>query len=157
MTVSREEVDQRLRDQGLVPMADVFHKEGITQEFLAKQHKKALKSKETKFFKIKKGGKGEEEVLKQINEMINADKDPAEKKRKVKKYKVIVDTGEEMLVSVDVINHGLLLKEREDVQKLLGLYPAEKKELSGPGGGPIRVTELTDEQLYDIIKAGSGD
>jgi hypothetical protein len=41
---------------------------------------------------------------------------------------------------------------------LAGLYPAKRTEVTGPAGGPIQFTELTDAELEAIVRAdASGD
>lgn len=65
------------------------------------------------------------------------------------------DTG--VVFSDPVIAWDIRQKARMDAQKLLGMYPAEKRELSGPDGGPIEVHDtdlsgLSDEDLRRLTE-----
>ena len=53
-----------------------------------------------------------------------------------------------------VADHAIRLRATDQRHRLLALY-VERKEHSGPGGGPIRITDMTDEELEIIARAGS--
>jgi phage terminase small subunit len=48
------------------------------------------------------------------------------------------------------------LRAADSVAKLKG-HMIEKKEVSGPEGGPIRMTEVTDEELLNLARRGGRD
>jgi hypothetical protein len=48
------------------------------------------------------------------------------------------------------------LRAADSVAKLKG-HMIDKKEVSGPEGGPIRLTEVSDEELLNIARRGGGD
>ena len=55
-----------------------------------------------------------------------------------------------ILGRVDVIDHHTRQDARKDAHKLRGDYPAEKKELSGPGGQPL--IPPTDPKEKEMLK-----
>jgi hypothetical protein len=131
MAVTREEVDQELRRQGIPAMADVFEALGITREGLGKQLKRELRAKETKLLKLKRDGKADAIIAEIVRDM---DSVAPGSKKKPEKVKILHQTTEELLVAVDVANWSVRQRAREDAQKLLGLYPAERKEITFPEG-----------------------
>jgi len=107
------------------PMFGVLTSRGITMESLARDLKRELKAKETKIFKVKRG----------LIELPNAE-------TKIRRYRTIMATNEEIVIAVDQIAWGVRQSARQDAQKLLNLYPPERHELSGPGGKPVETGAL---------------
>lgn len=124
-------------------MGDALSKRGITKDYLAQKLKAELDSKEVKFLKVKKNIKADA-VSKQIEDLIGKDGKP-----KPKKYVIIEETSEEMVIAVDVKHFSIRQRAREDAQKLLGVYPAEKKEISG--GLDLSISDDLKETLTNII------
>jgi hypothetical protein len=106
----------------------VFEAVGITAEVLAKQAWDELHSTVTKTAKLKGA------VLDNLPEG----------------YRIIAETEEETIIQWDERNWGTQQAARMDAQKLLGLYPVERRELTGPDGGPIQ----SESQL--VVQAGQG-
>jgi len=104
------------------PMFGVLTSRGITMESLARDLKRELKAKETKIFKVKRG----------LIELPNAE-------TKIRRYRTIMATNEEIVIAVSHIAWGVRQSARQDAQKLLNLYPPERHELSGPGGKPVEI------------------
>jgi phage terminase small subunit len=59
------------------------------------------------------------------------------------------ETGER----VTAPDYATQLRSADSVAKLKG-HMIEKKEVSGPEGGPIRLTEVTDEELLNLARRG---
>jgi len=55
-----------------------------------------------------------------------------------------------------VIAWGVRQTARMDAQKLLGAYPAEKHEVSGPGGAPITFGEIPEEERSLLLAVSRG-
>jgi hypothetical protein len=106
----------------------VFEAEGITPELLAKQLVEELNATVTKTAKLKG----------QVQDNLPDG------------YRIIAETEDETLVQWEERAWTVQQPARMDAQKLLGLYPAERRELTGPDGGPIQ----SETQL--IVSAGSG-
>jgi len=121
--VTQEQVEQEIRNAGGIPMSDALAAVGITKTTIAKQLKRELRAKEIKFHKIKR-----DMLTEGVIAEIEALGGPVEKTKD--KYKTIAKTSAEILVAVEVAALGIRQHAREDAQKLLGLYPAEKYEHS---------------------------
>ena len=106
----------------------VFAANGIDIDVLVKQLKDELSAHETKTLKLKGA------VQDGLREG----------------WTIIAETEEETVIQWHEINWKVRQSARIDAQKLLGLYPAEKHEHSGPDGGPIQ----SEAQL--TLQAGSG-
>ncbi len=107
------------------PMQVALASRGITMSSLAQDHKRELKAKETKIIKVKRGA-------------IDIAKLPVEaesskcKAIKPRGYRIIMATADEIVIAVDFVAWGVRQNARMDAQKLLNLYPAEKREVSFP-------------------------
>jgi hypothetical protein len=95
------------------PVEDAFSDEGITLKYLAKKIKRELNAKKTVYVKVRGA----------------IDEQQAKKERVVK----IAETDEETVLAATAIDWGTRQRARQDAQKLLGHYPAEKHELKGEG------------------------
>lgn len=117
-------------------MNDVLARHGITRNSLAKHLKAELKAKVSKTAKLK--GAVSDEALKAGV-------------KKVAETGVIIhseDGGQDYgdgdtLITWSEIAWDVRQRARMDAQKLLDMYPAEKHEHGGKGGGPIPV-QITD-------------
>lgn len=94
---------------------EYLDKHKITGDYLAKKLKAELNAKETKTFKAK--------VIKTERPTVG--------------YPVVIET-EEVIYSKPMIAWDVRQKARMDANKLRGDYPAEKHEVGGKNGGPIR-------------------
>jgi phage terminase small subunit len=56
--------------------------------------------------------------------------------------------------TIDIPDHMSRAKGIDMYYKVRGKY-VEKKEITGPGGGPIKIESLSNEQLLRIIQTGS--
>lgn len=122
-------------------MGDALKKTGITMDYLAKKLKLELNSKEVKFLKVKKNVKADE-VSSQINKLLGKDGKPMKKR-----YVIIEETAEEMVVAVNIKYMSIRQRAREDAQKLMGLYPAEKREITD-----LTAIQYTDEEKATLKK-----
>jgi hypothetical protein len=104
----------------------VFESNGIDVDVLVKQLKDELSAHETKTLKLKGA------VQDSLPEG----------------WTIIAETEEETVIQWHEVNWKVRQPARIDAQKLLGLYPAEKHEHSGPDGGPI---ETRNEALESVI------
>jgi hypothetical protein len=62
------------------------------------------------------------------------------------------ETGEK----VTAPDYPTQLRSADSVAKLKG-HMIDKKEVSGPEGGPIRMSEVTDEELLNLARRGGRD
>lgn len=54
-----------------------------------------------------------------------------------KKVEVFKSTEDEVLYSRPLVDWDVMQRARVDRHRLLGRYPAEKREIAGPGGTPL--------------------
>ena len=66
---------------------------------------------------------------------------------------VLLSTTEETLVATSVSVPDIRQKARQDAHKLLGDYPAEKREHTFPGGIPVQLPTIPKEDLPAIKAA----
>ena len=125
------------RSDTVSEIAEALASKGIDLEYLTRKLKSELNAKETRFIKIKKHGKVDD-VINQIVKLQGGE--AKEKKRGVK---VIEETTEEVLLAVNVRAWGVQQRAREDAQKLLDLYPAQKQKVEH---------DMTDKLFATFVK-----
>jgi hypothetical protein len=122
--------------------ADLMASNGLTAGKLIHQLKKELKANSKKTVKVRGAvGKGQ---LKNGHKVVAVSGYVVETKEGTELY----GTGETVLESSEP-NWTIRQNARMDAQKLMGLYPAEKNELSGPNGSPLF-------SLYEEVKGKAG-
>jgi len=105
------------------PLLAVFNEEKLTVRYLVKKLKRELNAKEVKVFKAK--------ILKRLPAKVGLDGKEIEPAQ-------ILEV-EEVIYSKPLAALEIRQEARKDAQRLLNLYPPERKELSGPDGNPIGV------------------
>jgi hypothetical protein len=138
MPVTIEEIN----NSATQPFGPILDKHGITADALAKELKKELSAKETKFIKIRRNAQADE-IVRQITDSVGA-------KKRVSKVKVVHETTEEQIIAVDVVNWTTRQNARIDAHKLRGDYPSaiNKHTFPDKDGNPqsISGSELTDTE-----------
>jgi hypothetical protein len=120
--------------------------EGVNHELLAKQLRAELRAKESKFFKLKKGILTTDDPLPRFppwEHLVN----PNVSVKKRKDFKIVHETDDEILLSVNVRAWGVQQEARKDAHRLLNHYPALKQETDHwfPNGVPIKLHEMPAE------------
>ena len=110
--------------------------EHIDRRYLAKKLKSELNQRKTEFFKLKG----------QISQV--------KKNNLPKGVFVLLSTTEETLVAASISAPDIRQKARQDAHKLLGDYPAEKREHTFPGGIPIQLSSIPKDELPALKAAG---
>jgi len=147
--MTKEELDkkkQEIHDEVVADTKATMKKYDLTADVFVKRLKAELNAKETKIIKVKKNASADA-VMAEILAATGG------KKAKVSGIKVLYETSEEMVLAVNVRAWGIRQNARVDGQKLLDMYPAEKREISGPDGGPIQVA--TDDDILQRVRANA--
>ena len=117
------------REETFSEIAAALASKGITLDFLATRLKREINAKETKFIKVKKS-QLLDDAVKALREEFNAILAGDGKSLKAApKLKIVAETTEEMIIAVNVRAWGVQQRAREDAQKLLDLYPAQKQKV----------------------------
>lgn len=103
----------------MAPMSSIFHGIGITASSLAKQLKQELKAKTSNIIRVK--GAVKEDRLKNGTKVLAISGYTAEDGT----FKTL-----ETVLQIDHVAWDVRSKARMDAQKLLGLYPAEKVDVT---------------------------
>ncbi len=133
------------------PMMLALQKEGITPAMLAKDLKRGLKATVVKTLKVKGAlpeilPKGYRVISTSGKIIYDRDGDP------------VAGDGE-TIIQWSEIDHSERTTNRIDAERLTGSYTPERKEHSGPGGGPIPVANMTLEEataMYRELIKGAG-
>lgn len=140
--ITENEIAQTLLD----PFQNALETSGITEKYLVRKLKRELNAKETKTVKIKGA---------------------VDKTSLPRGFKVVAESGKiketeggevfsdgDTVIHYDVVEWSTRQKARMDAHKLMGHYPAEKRELTGPNGGPVQVAHnLSDEDRKIVLAA----
>ena len=117
------------RTETFSEIAAALASKGITLDFLATRLKREINAKETKFIKVKKN-QMLTDAIKEMKDEVKSILETADLKLSVPKgVKVVYETTEEAIIAVNVRAWGVQQRAREDAQKLLDLYPAQKQKV----------------------------
>ena len=131
------------REETFSEIAAALASKGITLDFLATRLKREINAKETKFIKVKKS-QLLDDAVKALREEFNAILAGDGKSLKAApKLKIVAETTEEMIIAVNVRAWGVQQRAREDAQKLLDLYPAQKQKVEH---------DMTDKLFATFVK-----
>ena len=139
-----------LNKQTSINVREVLESQGISAEALARGLKRELKAQETKIISID----GRYHSLEEIIMTAAAEGVNDESLKKIRRLlkgpaRVLGASGEKTLVAVDMVNWGTRQKARMDAQKLLDMYPVEKKQ--------IQLDEGTLSAILNGLPAGVGE
>ena len=139
-----------LNKQTSINVREVLESQGISAETLARGLKRELKAQETKIISID----GRYHSLEEIIMTAAAEGVNDESLKKIRRLlkgpaRVLGASGEKTLVAVDMVNWGTRQKARMDAQKLLDMYPVEKKQ--------IQLDEGTLSAILNGLPAGVGE
>jgi len=137
----------------MAPMRDAFDGQGITPEYLAKKLKRELNATENKIFYNKDVEPG---IL--LCSACNGGgidpKNPTTPKGKPRKCKICKGVGSVQVTGViysdDLVAWDIRQKARQDAHKLMGDYPAEKKDITSGGRPIINMSDIPDEVLRKL-------
>jgi hypothetical protein len=124
--MTKEELDkkkQKIHDDIVADTKATMEANGLTADVFVKRLKAELNAKETKIIKVKKNA-GADAVMAEILAATGG------KGKKVSGIKVLYETSEEKVLAVNVVAWGIRQNARVDGQKLLDMYPVEKRDLT---------------------------
>ena len=117
------------REETFSEIAKALAAKGIDLDFLAARLKREINAKETKFIKVKKN-QMLSEAIKELKDEVRQTLEAADLTLpKQKGVTVVYETTEEAVIAINVKSWGTQQRAREDAQKLLDLYPAQKQKV----------------------------
>lgn len=132
------------------PLDEALSSQGITTDYLASKLKRELNAKKTHTLKVK-GAMKQEDLPKGFKVSGTSGVLSYDKKGKE------VHGDGDTVVHFNEVAWDVRQRARIDAHKLKGDYPAEKKEISGPGGGPISIAVRLKAALERGKKVDSPD
>ncbi|MCE5256549.1 MAG: hypothetical protein LLF89_06850, partial [Spirochaetaceae bacterium] len=126
MPVTVDELNQ----QTSINVREVLESQGISAETLARGLKRELAAKETKLVSIDGQYRSLQDIILTVAAATLDEKTLKKLKRLANgPVRILGASGEKTLVAVDMVNWGTRQKARMDAQKLLDMYPVEKKQI----------------------------